>query len=590
MKKVRLPLMVQDPLSAQIQKIKAFEGYDAQREFFLDGPITNRVAVLDFDPETGKQVTGVRYNKGEKVLGWYEDDHGVNIREFGEIDIYKPAFMQASTFAAVLKTIDLFEKEDALGRELTWAFNAPQLLVIPRAGMMANAYYQRETHSLQFFYFPSEKDDKKTIYSCLSRDIIAHETAHAIVDGIAPDLIDSATPQSLALHEAFADIVAMLMAFTSSELRSYVLEEANGSIKDLSQFSTIAEEFGQARGQRSGLRNLLNEKNLNPKDTENGVKRTEPHLLSEVLSGALYRVMINIHEALVAKYAQRAPYSEKENPPFSASGYALAKGAERFKRMVFRALDYLPPGCVSFLDFGRAMIAVDEVAFPDDSQMRTWVREEFARRFIATDKTALQLHREFVPPDLEGLDIETLYESDWVAYEFVNTHRQLFSIPEDTPFKVLPRLKVRKEYDFERYATECIFKVAWDQEETNPDYPHIPTHRKIAVGTTLVLEWYTGKKLVLLTNAKPPEDNKQLGQGVDKTKEILLRRQKEYKQQKADRDNFISGLIEDGLLRIGSQAIGPDGELLTSSVRAEVSRGLMHLKGTMNMLHIAEVE
>jgi hypothetical protein len=196
MTKVRIPLMIQDPLYAQNKGIDAFEGYDPVREFFLDGPVSKRVAVLDFDPDTGELSQRVNYIPKPR-RGWYEDDQGVNIRNYLVEDIYKPAFMQASTFAAVLKTIDLFEKKDAMGRELTWAFDAPQLLVIPRAGKMANAYYHRDTHSLQFFFFPAENGNGRIIYSCLSRDIVAHETAHAIIDGIAPELVDSATPQSL---------------------------------------------------------------------------------------------------------------------------------------------------------------------------------------------------------------------------------------------------------------------------------------------------------------------------------------------------------------------------------------------------------
>jgi len=52
----------------------------------------------------------------------------------------------------------LFEEEkkgtekDILGRPLNWAFDVPQLLIIPRAGEQANAFYHPDSHSLQFFY------------------------------------------------------------------------------------------------------------------------------------------------------------------------------------------------------------------------------------------------------------------------------------------------------------------------------------------------------------------------------------------------------------------------------------------------------
>lgn len=204
MKKARIPILVQDPITGNQQKI--IEGFDAQRKFFLDGPVTDRVAVLDFDPASDELIQGAHFNKGKK-LGWFEDEKGRNVREYTDEDIYSPTFIQTSTFATVLKTLDLFDEQRGMGRPLTWAFNSPQLLVIPRAGEMANAYYQRDSHSLQFFFFPSEKKAGKIIYACLSRDIVAHETGHAIIDGIAPHLMDSASPQSLAIHEALADII-----------------------------------------------------------------------------------------------------------------------------------------------------------------------------------------------------------------------------------------------------------------------------------------------------------------------------------------------------------------------------------------------
>ena len=126
--------------------------------------------------------------------------------------------MKVSVFGTVLKTMRLFERDDTLGRQLSWSFNAPQLLVVPRAGEWTNAYYERDSHSLQFFYFPSVRPPYETVYTSLSHDIVAHETGHAILDGIAPDLYNAVTPQSLALHEAVADLTALMMAFKSPNL------------------------------------------------------------------------------------------------------------------------------------------------------------------------------------------------------------------------------------------------------------------------------------------------------------------------------------------------------------------------------------
>jgi len=244
--KVRIPLMIQDPMTSKRLRIKATEGfYPDNEEFFLDGPVTKRVAVIDFSPVTGKPLTSAHFRPPppRRVCGWYsarartknvsKDD----LYEAKGKKLYSPAFIQVSAFATVLKTIYLFEGArqekghfmqrpfsgerakdtltHTLGRPLTWAFDSLQLLVVPRAGELANAYYHRDSHSLQFFYYPSPKDRSKNVYTCLSRDIVAHETGHAIVDGIAPDLLDACTPQSLGIHEAIADLTACSWLLTA---------------------------------------------------------------------------------------------------------------------------------------------------------------------------------------------------------------------------------------------------------------------------------------------------------------------------------------------------------------------------------------
>lgn len=593
--KVRIPLMIQDPRTSKLEGIKPIEGFDPEEEFFLDGPVTKRVAVLDFSPKTGKLQIGAyfRLPPRGRVRGWYENAAGDDLYGAEAKELYTPAFMHVSVFATVLKTMYMFEKKDTLGRPLTWAFDAPQLLVVPRAGERANAYYHRDSHSLQFFHFgsPRPRDRRKKVYTCLSRDIVAHETGHAIVDGIAPDLLDACTPQSLAIHEAIADLTAVLMAFGSHTLRKFVLKKTRGSIEDSTAFSSIAEEFGAEIGrERKELRNLRNKKNLNPRDKENSVRGDDPHDLSEVLSGALYNVMIKIHEDLKAEYAKTPEYAERPDPLFSASGEALRKGAERFKRMVFRALDYLPPGEVSFVDYGRAMIAVDQVAYPDDEKMRSWICAEFVSRFIVRDEAALEARTNFEHEALKDVDVSTLRSSDWAAYDFANENRGLLCIPsgrEPVPFQVRPRLSVRKKYDSRHPAgeegRECIFKVAWDAEEGNPIGSRYQKNRRITVGTTLAIDWETRRILARLTSA-PPTKYSLRCQGLDSKRRRLARA--EYKKQRLARDAYLGRLAEEGFLKVGRQAIGPYGQPLVSAVQAEVVAGKMRVRGTGNMLHI----
>jgi hypothetical protein len=580
--KVRVPIVIKDPVTTKDFHIKPTEGLDIESEdFFLDGPVTKRVAILDFDPATGALLPGARFKapqRGRK-LGSYE------IAD--EDNVHAPNFNQVSVFGTVLKTMSMFEEEDTLGRPLTWAFNAPQLLVVPRAGEWANAFYERESHSLQFFYFHPAAHPSQTVHTSLSHDIVAHETGHAILDGIIPDLYHAISPQSLALHEAIADLTALVMAFRCRTLCQMVLNQTGGSIEHSEAFSGIAEEFGMARDPRGRpifLRNLLNQKTLNPHDTSrdeygrpNLVARNEPHDLSEVLSGALYTVMVKIHEALLDEYTQKTG-----RPRLEVSGKALFVGRERFKRIIFRALDYLPPGEVSFADYGRAIIAADQASHPDDVQEREWIREEFIRRGMVPNAEALRVETNFEYPALKGMELETLVNSDWAAYEFANQHRKFLGIPAGIHFWVRPRLDTTKLYydrGGQRRIRECLFKVSWDHKEPNHLGSFYPLERQITVGTTLAIDWETKTVRALVTSdfSHRPQANGK-------------RQQAERDRQRADRNLMLDRLADRGLLQLGNRALGPDGELLRSAIKAETMDGLMRVRGAARMLHITAGE
>jgi hypothetical protein len=538
--KARLPIMLDDPQTSKYGGLDDCEEFITRDEgFFLDGPVSRRVAVLDFDARTGEIHPGARFVlPGKKKLGCYELPQ--------EEGIYSRIFQQVCAFATVLRTMYLFEEPDALGRRLTWAFGSPQLLVIPRAGEWANAFYERESHSLQLFYIP--RADGEPAYACLSRDIVAHETGHAILDGIAPDLYNALSPQSLALHEAIADLTALLLSFRSEKLRRAVLKATQGSIADSTAFSTVAPEFGQARdpsGQTRYLRSLLNDKTLD-RGSPNRVNRYDPHALCQVLTGALYTVMVKIHGSLTTGYP--------------GSGKALYVGGERFKRMILRALDYLPPGEATFGDYGRAILAADQAAHPDDGQEREWICDEFVRRAMVPDRAALAVETNVRWKPLAKIDLETLAGSDWAAYRFADRQREFLRIPKGVPFRVRPRLDTTKTYYRKKGGEpepirELIFKVSWDHEEPNGAGLPYPGKRQITVGTTLAIDW--------------------------KTRVVRARLTSEWGgEQPADRDQLLKKLAEDGALQAAGSA--PD----RPAIRAESLDGLMRVRGTARMLHL----
>lgn len=545
MVKLTVPMMVQDPAFHPMPGIDLYQDVNLDDEFFLDGPISKRVAVLDFDERSGALRPGVKYvppragrKKGEYVIA----DRG---------DTTARDLLAVSVFATVWKTMQLFEGKDALGRRLTWAFDGPQLLVVPRAGMKVNAYYERASRSVQFFYFPSATTAGKTIYSCASRDIVSHETAHAILDGILPDLYSALTPQALALHECIADLTALLSAFDMSKLAAAVLAKTGGRIDVPSEFSDIATEFGNERsGGRGPLRLLNNTRSLDPKAGADYVRGDEPHDLSEVLSGALFGTMCAVYAQWLEKF--------KESPEKS-----LGIASRQFRRMIYRALDYAPPGEISFADYARAILAADEAHHPDEASGRKALIAEFVKRRIVPDKSALKVHTNFREKALRDIDVATICESDWAAYEFANRNRKLLGIPDKVPFRVLPRRQSTKLHyhrgNTSAEAHEMIFKVSWDAKEPQNLGGGFPTQRQITVGTTLVVDWDTHMVRSLLTG--------------------------DYGAERKNRDAMLKRLVAENRIRMGDDP--PIRSHLSPSISAESSGNLMRVRGTARMLHVA---
>jgi len=573
---VKVPVIIKDPEVAEYKDLPFWEYFTIEEDIFLDGPISRRVAILDFD-ESGVLQKGTDFQPSENNNSFgryaYPDLDVKSEESFKNWD-----FLRAAIFGGVYKALSMFEESDTLGRKVRWAFAGPQLLVIPRAGEWANAFYERDSRSLQLFYVSG--NGKKT-YACHSQDIIGHETAHAIIDGVAPDLYDAITPESLAIHEALADITTVLLAFRSRKLASRVLEMTNGSIESSSAFTRVAEQFAGAisQGRHDFLRNLKNEFTMQSIN----IDLKEPHSLSQVLSGALYSIAVRLHEELKKEAVQRNTLSKfvvqseverlkgeldpDEISYFSSysPGKALFLTGERLKRMIMRGLDYIPPGDASFVDFGCAMLAADAASHPESSSQRDWLAEEFEKRKIIESRKEIEPIINVDEKPLSGLNLSELLESDWVAYQFVNRHRGWLGIPSRIPFEVRPRLLVKKRYyhrdDKVEDVEELIMKIIWTETEKMSSGASLPSSRRIRRGVSLVFD-FNSKRVRALLCTKPSE-----------------------KQQK-NRDEFVRLLADSDILRIGEAAKGPSGNLLRACVSADITDKALRVKNTARMLHI----
>jgi hypothetical protein len=315
-----------------------------------------------------------------------------------------PQFHQQMVYAVAMKTIDHFER--ALGRPVLWKQDPGQpfvqrLGINPHALRQANAFYSPFLVALQFGYFEAAANDPgnmmpgSRVYSCLSHDIIAHETTHAILDGMQRRFNEPTNVDVLAFHEAFADIVALLQHFTIPEVLESEIARTRGNLEAESMLGMLAIQFGNAMGGRAALRNAIGRmedgvwKRFEP-DPEDLKKRVVPHSRGAVLVAAVFDAFIAIYNTRIADLLRIYTGGTGVLPNGSIHPDLVhrladeaAKCASHVLNMCIRAVDYLPPVDVTFFEYLRALITADfDVVSDDRLNYRVAFVEAFRRRAI----------------------------------------------------------------------------------------------------------------------------------------------------------------------------------------------------------------
>jgi hypothetical protein len=262
-----------------------------------------------------------------------------------------------------------------------------------------NAYYHPGKKALLFGYFPAQPADPAQLYSggitfaCLSHDIVAHETTHAILDGIYRNFNNPTNPDQLAFHEAFADLVALLQHFTITSVVESQIRKTRGSLELDNALLDMAREFGEATGMHGALRTAIG----GGADPETGRpnyaalgQTTEIHARGAILVAAVFDAFLKIYHAKTADLRRIATGGTGVLPRgeiapdlvhrFAAEASGLAS---QFLLICIRALDYCPPVDLNFGDYLRALITADHDLVPSDPWgYRVAIAENFRKRAI----------------------------------------------------------------------------------------------------------------------------------------------------------------------------------------------------------------
>jgi subtilisin family serine protease len=366
-----------------------------------------------------------------------------------------PAFHQQMVYAVAMKTIAHFEQ--ALGRPVLWrtainpqnAFDdsqfVRQLTVQPHALHQANAYYSPQKVGLLFGYFEASAEDPgdhvagSAVYACLSHDIIAHETTHAILDGMHSRFNEASNPDVLAFHEAFADIIALMQHFTIPEILENEINRTRGHLESESMLGSLAVQFGRAIGGRGALRDAIGKLNdegvwiRHKPDPAEYQTTLAPHARGALLVAAVFDAFLAIYKTRTADLLRIYTGGTGVLPSGAIhpdlvrrlAGEAT-KTAGHVLNICIRALDYIPPVDITFGEYLRGLITADSDLVEDDPfGYRVAFVEAFRRRGI-------------YPLDLDTLSVDTLR---WQGVDFAKPPRQYRTILEQ----------------LRRYADRCFY-------------------------------------------------------------------------------------------------------------------------------------
>lgn len=444
---LRIPFDVylQDPY---VSKNDPKFGFD--EDFFVnwepgiaDGPTSARFAVVDYNGDTGAIIPMAVWN--EKQEAFLAPDKTILDKKNSRL----PQFHQVNVWAVLQRALTFFEEGSGLGRRIPFGFEGNRLIVLPHAGYGKNAYYDRKSKSLQFYYF--DQDDER-IYTCLSTDIINHEFGHAVLDGIRPYYYESSLVQTGAFHEFIGDLTAILIILRNNNFRGKIAKDTKGDISAAAHLTSLAEQFGNATSDNPYLRTALNKLTMADISDTDG-----PHTVSQVLTGAMFDII----KELTRHYITKRGRTVKE---------AFYNAVDRMQRTAIQPLDLLPPVDVTFRDYALAVLRSEELSNPTDPfNYYEMMLEVFVKRNILKEKDRKELLApKYVYNRMEVdvyHDIGDISRSRATAYRFLDDNRDKLFIPANQDVIVADLYDANKYlYQANRLPRQIILEYIWRED------------------------------------------------------------------------------------------------------------------------------
>jgi hypothetical protein len=370
-----LTIIAQDP-SVKIAGNIVTAEVEVPAEELADGPCGYRVNVIDYDASSNVLYEQAHFPALRN--GAYEDPFKLNdpkrrSKNYDSKLLDDPRFHAQNVYAIVMRTLARFEF--ALGRRIAWGSDGHQIHVVPHAFADANAFYSREDRGIFFGYFKGRGGE--TVFTALSHDVVAHETTHALLDGLRSRYMEPSSPDQAAFHEGFGDIVALLSIFSLPAVVGALLDMGTNGDATLidekhltrdklkqSVLLGLAEQMGQELSAVRGNA-LRRSVELAPgKDYMSMPTWREPHRRGELIVAAVMGALLDIWLERLTKVG----FVRKGKKDRSLVVEEGARVANHLLTMAIRAIDYCPPVDLTFSDYLSALLTIDREVVPDDTK------------------------------------------------------------------------------------------------------------------------------------------------------------------------------------------------------------------------------
>ncbi|NJN24490.1 MAG: hypothetical protein HC819_00065 [Cyclobacteriaceae bacterium] len=275
------------------------------------GPSNDRVKIFGFQIKPDKNGNYIEGNDE----GLYSED---------ELDAIQ-------TFGTAMYVIDMCEKMLEMPISWSWEKNnlkEPLTYFIRKNGI--NARYLKEEKCIELDYFgPYEH----WTYYCRSNDIIAHETGHAILDGLKP-LWENGNIETRGLTEAFCDLMAIFTITSQLDLCELAIKSINGNLRTKSILTQFGVGYGLDGSPTRPIRTALNNYKYQP-DFQ------FPYQYAEVLVACLYDLLIKM------------THSNSKNP---VSANCLYETSRKWQKAILKTFNTCPTRNCSLSEFQEMLI------------------------------------------------------------------------------------------------------------------------------------------------------------------------------------------------------------------------------------------